>query len=131
MPTGLLALANEAVTTETEVRVEVGFIDHVVWRSRPWGLGGGGGAGDNIRACAMVRAAVEGSAAECRAWQQGGLASWSSCNALATWGPAGGKWGCQRRSKVVWPQAAAAAAAVVGAAAVCGVGTTPLLFDLP
>ena len=35
MPTGLLALANEAVTTETEVRVEVGFIDHVVWRSRP------------------------------------------------------------------------------------------------
>ena len=52
MPTGLLALANEAVTTETEVRVEVGFVDHVVWRSR---LCGGGGADDKICVCATVR----------------------------------------------------------------------------
>ena len=57
----------EAVTKETEVRVEVGFIDHVVWRSRPGGLGGGGGADDKICACAMVRAVVDESPAKCRA----------------------------------------------------------------
>ena len=39
----------EAVTGETKVRVEVGCIDQVVWRGRPGGLGGGGGADDNMR----------------------------------------------------------------------------------